>query len=177
MSQNLEIERKYLIRTPNVWQLRWECSHVYSIEQTYLLQTKENVTARVRGRSEKGLNRYFYTEKEFRTDVTCVERERELHRREYERYLQDRDPALRTIYKTRYCLPVEDLTFEIDVYPFWYGVAVMEVELSHEQQEIHFPKGIEVLCEVTHDRRLKNAALAGKVPTEAELLAEYGLGK
>ena len=55
---------------------------------------------------------------------------------------------------------------------FLRRLAVMEVELQREDQGFTVPRGLRVLREVSGDWRLKNAALAGHVPPEEELLAE-----
>ena len=55
---------------------------------------------------------------------------------------------------------------------FLRRLAVMEVELQREDQGFTVPRGLRVLREVSGDWRLKNAALAGYVPPEEELLAE-----
>lgn len=168
MSIPLEIERKYLINYPDTEALRGRCSAVYAIEQTYL-HAEPGVTARVRRRvGEK--EEFFYTEKERLSDLTHVERERAITREEYDALLEKRDEKALTICKTRYCLPHEGLTFEIDVYPFWKTVAVMEVELQREDQEFALPPEITVIREATDDRRMKNAALARHIPDEMELL-------
>lgn len=169
MSDGLEIERKYLIAMPPLSALRERCDPVYRIEQTYLL-SRTGVTARVRRRESGDGTAYFYTEKERLSDVTHVEREREITAEEYQRFLQKKDPAGRTIHKTRYCLPWQGLVFEIDVYPFWEKLAVMEVELTSETQQFTLPPEITVLREVTQDKRLKNAALARNLPAEETLL-------
>ena len=44
----------------------------------------------------------------------------------------------------------------------------MELELSAEDQHIDFPPDIEVLREVTGDKRYTNSALAKKIPAEDE---------
>ena len=168
MNQPLEIERKYLIVYPDVEALRQRCSAVYEMEQTYL-HAAPGVTARVRRRvGEK--EEFFHTEKERITDRTHVERERTVTREEYEALLKTRDENALTVCKRRYCLPHGGLVFEIDVYPFWKSVAVMEVELEGEEQAFALPDGITVIREVTSDRRMKNAALARHIPSEAELL-------
>ena len=168
MNAPLEIERKYLIAYPNVKQLREACSAVYEMEQTYL-QAPEGITARVRRRVGER-ETFFHTEKERLSDRTCVEREREIDRVEYEQLLLQRAEDALTVQKTRYCLPYEGFLFEIDVYPFWKNIAVMEVELSSEEEQFTLPPQITVLREVTDDRRMKNAALARYIPQEAELL-------
>ena len=168
MNAPLEIERKYLIAYPDVEALRSRCSAVYEMEQTYL-HAAPGVTARVRRRVGER-EEFFHTEKERITDRTHVERERTVTREEYETLLQSRDENALSVSKTRYCLPHDGLIFEIDVYPFWQSVAVMEVELEGEEQEFSLPNGITVIREVTEDRRMKNAALARHIPSEAELL-------
>ena len=168
MSQPLEIERKYLIAYPDLETLRPRCSAVYEMEQTYL-RAAPGVTARVRRRVGER-EEFFHTEKERLTDRTHVERERLVTREEYEALLLQRDEAAMTIRKTRYCLPCEGFLFEIDVYPFWQKVAIMEVELECEDQPFLMPEGITVMREVTHEKFMKNAALARHIPDEAELL-------
>lgn len=164
---SLEIERRFLIAMPDLTMLTAACERVYAMEQTYL-KAEEGVTARVRHRV--GVREeFFYTEKEYRTNCTSEEREREIDKAEYAQLLERRDEALQTISKRRFCLPHDGLIFEIDVYPFWEKVAVMEVELTSEEQPFTFPEGITVLKEVTSDRRMKNVALARKIPKEEEL--------
>ena len=168
MNQPLEIERKYLIAYPDTEKLRPRCSAVYEMEQTYL-RAAPGVTARVRRRVGER-EEFFHTEKERITARTHVERERIVTREEYEKLLCSRDETAQTIHKWRYCLPHEGFLFEIDVYPFWKKIAVMEVELEREDQTFTLPDGITVLREVTEERWMKNAALARYIPTEAELL-------
>ena len=144
MTEPLEIERKFLIEMPDQTLLD-RCPVRWEMWQTYLL-SRPGVSARVRRRVGE-TEQFFHTEKQRLTDRTCVEREREIDAREYEALLAQRDPARVTIHKMRYCLPEGGLVFEIDVYPFWRRLAVMEVELQRE-------------------------ALAGHVPPEEELLAE-----
>ena len=49
-------------------------------------------------------------------------------------------------------------------------LAIMEVELEHEDQLFPMPEGITVIREVTHEGFMKNAALARHIPGEEELL-------
>ena len=164
MNQPLEIERKYLIAYPDTEALRPRCSAVYDMEQTYLLSAP-GVTARVRRRvGEK--EEFFHTEKERITARTHVERERIITREEYDALLLQRDESAFPIAKTRYCLPHDGFTFEIDVYPFWKTVAILEVELDGEEQQFTLPEGITVIREVTEDKRYKNVNLARELPAE-----------
>lgn len=70
----------------------------------------------------------------------------------------DADTTKRQIRKTRYCLSYNNQYFEIDIYPFWNDQAIMEIELSDEKQKIFFPKGIDIIKEVTNDINYKNAS-------------------
>ncbi|MBQ0038484.1 MAG: hypothetical protein KBS74_07435 [Clostridiales bacterium] len=167
MTEPLEIERKYLIRRPDPAVLAG--TQTYTMEQTYLT-APEGITARVRRRFHDGQEEFFYTEKEHRTAVTCVEREKRVDRETYECLLTRRRSDSRTICKTRCCLMHEGLVFEIDIYPFWEQIAVMEVELSCEEQVFTLPPQITVIREVSGDKRLKNAALARCIPEEEDLL-------
>lgn len=170
MKEPLEIERKYLILRPDPEELVQRCCAVYDIEQTYLT-APEHITARVRRRTGER-EEFFYTEKERISDRTCIERERQIDREEYEQLLQGRDERVLCVQKRRFCLKHEGLLFEIDIYPFWKRLAVMEVELEREEQSVSLPREIAVIREVSGDRRLKNAALARKIPDENELMNE-----
>ena len=50
--------------------------------------------------------------------------------------------------------------FEEEIYPFWKDKAIMEIELSSEEQQVRFPPEIKVIREVTDDPSFKNIALA-----------------
>ena len=139
MSEHLEIERKYLIAMPDTRALRAACSHVYEMEQTYL-SAAPGVTARVRRRQEGERVEYFYTEKEFRTDRTCVERERAVTEEEYHRLLVRRREEGVTLRKTRWCMLYAGRVLEIDVYPFWEHTAVLEIELPDEGAPVADPR-------------------------------------
>lgn len=155
-----EIERKYLIEYPDV---KWleslpHCRRV-EIIQTYLKSGKGEET-RVRQRGADGHYVYYRTTKRAISGLRRVETESRLSEKEYLRLLMDADPTKRPIRKDRYCLMHEGQYFEIDVYPFWTDKAILEIELSGEEQEIHIPKEIRVIREVTEDENYKNAALA-----------------
>ena len=170
---SLEIERRYLIHMPNPMALMSVCREIYAIEQVYL-KAEDGVTARVRHRVG-ATEEFFYTEKEYRSDMTRVEREKKITQTQYEQLLcERRDPELQPVCKRRYCMPSGELTFEIDIYPFWRNIAVMEVELESEDQPVELPQGIDIIAEVTGESQLTNAALAHSVPSENFLWKMYG---
>jgi len=156
----LEIERKFLIGYPDISWLESNpnCQRI-EIIQTYL-KSDEGDEVRVRQRGTDGNYIYFKTTKRKISDVKRVEIEKRLSEREYLTLLMEADTSRRQIRKTRYCLTYEGQYFEIDVYPFWSDQAIAEIELSSEDQEIHFPEKIRVIKEVTDDDAYKNANLA-----------------
>ena len=97
------------------------------------------------------------------TDVICeglVEYERRLTQEEYIQELVNMDINKGQIIKDRYCLTYKNQYFEIDIYPFSNDLAILEVELNNELQEIEFPYYLDILKEVTEDPRYRNSNLA-----------------
>ena len=76
------------------------------------------------------------------------------------------DNSLHAIHKTRYCLVDNNQYFEIDIYPEWDNQAIMEIELSKEEQEIQIPKFIKIIKEVTDDESYKNYKMAKEMPKQ-----------
>ena len=155
-----EIERKFLIQYPNLKALESnpDCRKV-EIIQTYLKSEKDE-EIRVRQRGEDGHYIYVKTTKKKISGLKRIEIESRITKDEYLTLLMEADTTRRQIRKNRYCLMYQNQYFEIDVYPFWSDKAIMELELSNENEEIHFPKDIKVIKEVTDDDNYKNASLA-----------------
>ena len=156
----LEIERKFLIKYPDVHWLETlpNCRKV-DIIQTYLTANKGD-ELRIRQRGENGSYIYYKTLKRRISDTTRTEVEERLSQKEYLQLMMEADPAKRPIRKTRYCLTYDNQYFEIDVYPFWPDKAIVEIELSDENAGIHLPKELKIIKEVTDDPGYQNAALA-----------------
>ncbi len=163
----LEIERKYLIRLPEEGLLDAIASRRDWIEQTYLLG-EAGTTERVRSRrAPGGAPVYTHTVKRRLSALSREEREAEIGEAEYLALLRRADPALECIRKTRWCVPWEGHTLEIDRFPFWTDRAILEIELRSEDEAAGLPDWLEVLREVTEDPRYTNRALAAAVPYEA----------
>lgn len=155
-----EIERKFLIHYPDVAMLETlpNCKRI-EIMQTYL-NAPAGDEVRVRQRGADGHFVYIKTTKRKISDVKRLEIEKRISQDEYLRLLMDADITKHPIRKTRYCLTWNNQYFEIDVYPFSKTHAIVEIELTNENDEIAFPDFLNVVCEVTDDERYKNAALA-----------------
>ena len=161
-----EIERKFLIYYPNLKELdnMPNCTKV-DITQTYL-KSDNDVERIVRARGINGDYLYYLTEKRKITNLKRIEIERKLSQDEYLKLLMESDNRLHTIHKTRYCLTENNQYFEIDIYPEWDNQAIMEIELSSEDEEIKVPSFIEIIDEVTDKEEYKNYQMAKEMPKQ-----------
>ena len=159
--QPYEIERKFLIKYPNITSIKNPTLKKVEIIQTYLTSPKDSVEEiRVR---QRGIdNNYTYTKtiKKTITPTKRVEIEKRISQDEYISLLINADPNKKQIRKTRYCLVYNNHYFEIDIYPFWKDQAIMEIELLYEDEEFDTPPEIEIIKEVTNDENYKNYYLA-----------------
>jgi CYTH domain-containing protein len=159
---HFEIERKFLIEYPDIaWLEDCEECRSANIVQTYL-KGEPGVGERVRSWESGGKCTYYHTEKRDVTSVRRVETEETVSEKEYKKLLSRADPDRRPIVKTRYLLPYDGHTIEIDVYPFWSDRAIAEVELSDENEKFSFPDKIKIIKDVTDDKAYRNASLAQK---------------
>ena len=159
----LEIERKFLIRRPGAEWLETKAEGT-DILQTYLVKGEKGLSGRVRKRSGKNETVYTHTEKRHISAMSREEYEREISEEKYRELLLQADPERRPIEKCRYVLMYKGQCFEIDLYPFWHDRALMEIELEDEAQEVDFPPEIEIIKEVTEDRRYTNSSMALNIP-------------
>ena len=161
-----EIERKFLIYYPNIKELENmpNCTKV-DITQTYL-KSNDDVERRIRARGIDGDYLYYLTEKRKISGLKRIEIERKLTQDEYLALLMESDNKLHTIHKTRYCLSENNQYFEIDIYPEWDNQAIMEIELSSEDQEIKTPEFIKIIKDVTDDESYKNYQMAKEMPKQ-----------
>ena len=161
----LEIERKFLIRKPDKKWLETEAEG-WDMVQTYLIKDGSGLNSRVRKSSGKGGSVFTHTQKRHISAMSREEYEREISEEEYNKLLLTADPKRRTIEKRRYVLMYKDQRFEIDLFPFWSDRAIMEIELEREDQAVDFPPEINIIREVTEDRRYTNSSLAREIPME-----------
>lgn len=164
MAEHMEIERKYLVKMPDIGSLN--VTRKRHIIQTYLTDGKGGSQRRVRKIEENGRVEYTYTEKIFLTRITRRENEYEINADDYERLCRYPKKGLVPVEKTRYCFEYENQMFELDVYPYSDELAILELELKDSAQEIFFPEYIEVIEEVSEKIEYSNANLAraGKFP-------------
>lgn len=161
-----EIERKFLIYYPDIKELENmpNCTKV-DIIQTYL-KSNDNTERRIRARGIDGDYVYYLTEKRKISDLKRIEIERKLSQDEYLKLLMEEDNKLHTIHKTRYCLSENNQYFEIDIFPEWDNQAIMEIELSSEDEDIKIPDFIKIVKEVTDDENYKNYQMSKEMPKQ-----------
>jgi len=153
----VEIERKFLIKLPTKEQLQVHECVKSQIVQTYLRRNVPEIERRIRQRGIDGEYSYYYTEKKSISDVSRGEVERKITQTEYLNLLTE---GTATVRKDRYCFFYENQYFELDIYPDWENEAILEIELTQENQEIKVPDWISVIKEVTGDKKYSNASLA-----------------
>lgn len=163
MKSGLEIERKFLVKMPDLKKLN--LIKMIDIRQTYLSDGKNGSQRRVRKISCGDRVSMTYTEKNFISPVIREESEKNIDSSEYNSLLKDaKDTA--PVEKKRAVFLYENQRFELDIYPFSKKYAVLELELENPEQKIYFPSCVNVLKEVTGDRNYSNINLAnaGKFP-------------
>lgn len=160
----IEIEHKFLIRMPSITDLEGQSGFkIRKIVQTYL-ECEKGKSERVRHIEENGKTSYIHTVKERISVLSCYEDEKAISQEEYELLLSRADKSKKSIIKTRYSFEYREHTIEIDVYDFWNDRATLEIELNSESEQYSIPDFIDVIKEVSADKRYKNTNLAKSVP-------------
>lgn len=163
----LEIERKYLIKFPDVSLLEQQPVYMkIEMEQAYLKDQGETSGMRIRKSTLNGKTTYKKTFKKNITNVTRIEIEDDISEQSWLEFLKEVDPESTPIKKVRHCFMYNSQLFELDIYPFWSDRATLELEISSEDQQITLPPFIEVIKEVTEDKRYTNRSLSYNILTE-----------
>ena len=156
----LEIERKFLIRKPDLAEMsKFVSVTTVDIVQTYLLSA-DGAERRVRQRGQDGNFSYYLTEKKEVSLFSRIEKERKISAKEYINFLTEADPDIPPIIKKRMCFVYKGQYFELDIFDFSKDMAILEIELASEDSAIQLPEFIDVIIEVSDDPFYKNIALA-----------------
>ena len=162
----IEIERKYIIRIPDLKALEAQEGYTVSkIFQTYL-ESEPSVTRRVRRRIYDDRTVYTETKKVRIDEISSYEDEREVSENEYMHLLCRKIPGTKTLTKVRHTFVYRGQTFEVDIYPNWQKSCIMETELSSRATETALPPFITVIREVSGDKKYSNAAMSREFPDE-----------
>lgn len=171
MATKLESERKFLVKFPTSWSALSEMFDdlidVKRITQTYLEPEGDEPSARVR-KTVEGLTGetetiYHFNQKEFVEAGVHKEKEHEITKAQYEKYLKKSHSDKVEVAKTRFVFKFDDQVFELDVFkgPL-RGLAILEIELKNIQDTVELPPFLKVIKEVTKDKRYTNFSLADK---------------
>ena len=162
--KHCEIERKYLIRYPDINTLlaqkgveQWE------IVQIYLTVSGPGETRRIRQVVSGGEIKYYKTFKKHLTELTNEEDEGEIDQLEYIHLCQEQQPGCKPLGKTRYRIPYQGHILEFDIYPFWTDRAILEIELEDEDAGAAIPDYVHIIRDVSADPAYKNRSLAENV--------------
>ena len=163
----LEIERKYIIRMPDLALLVAQDGYSFSkINQIYI-ESSPLVTHRIRSREYNGKSVYTETKKIRVDKISAIEDEREISKEEFEHLSLSKKRNTKVIEKTRHIFFHSGFLIEIDIYPEWKSSCIMEIELKSREEVAAVPNFIEIIREVTGDKRYSNAAMSEKFPEES----------
>ena len=163
----LEIERKFLIKRPNINLLKAAGGISQKIVQAYL-KSNADTERRIRERGDVNGFTCFYTEKKSFTPLKRIERERKISEKEYLSLLTESEHILT---KTRWCFIYQSQYLELDTFDADPNYALLEIELTHEDQQIKLPPWCQVIREVTNEISYRNHEIAKHgfpVPSQAE---------
>ena len=165
--KHCEIERKYLIRYPDIKKLQAQKgAEQWEIVQIYLTVSGPGETRRIRQVVSDGGIKYYKAFKRRLTDLSNEEDEGEIDQLEYIHLCQEQQPGCKPVGKTRYRIPYEGHILEFDIYPFWDDRAILEIELEHENEGAAIPEYVRIIRDVSADPAYKNRSLAENVVYE-----------
>lgn len=156
----VEIERKYIIKMPNLSVLSSQNDYTVSEILQIYLPSEQGETRRVRRRVYKDRTLYIETKKLRIDGMSSEEIERELTEGEFDLLASSPLAGTSPIIKARHTFIYEGQLFEIDIYPQWKSTAIMETELQARDTKIEMPPFIEIVREVTGVKGYSNAAMS-----------------
>lgn len=168
MSPNvaIEIERKYIIRMPDLEVVRAQAEHTESNILQMYLPHERGETHRIRRREYA--DKVVCTEtRKVRLDImSATETESSISETAFNILAKSPLEGHRPIEKVRHTFRLGEYTYEIDIYPKWKNTAILEVELPSREAVVEIPDFIEVIQDVTRDRKYKNFSMSKHFPLE-----------
>ena len=154
----IEIERKFLIKKPNIEAIsKLYPVAVCDIFQFWLTENSLNTDERrVRSYGIDNNYTYYYTVKK-QYNEGRIEIEERISEKEFLRFLPDMKSKLS---KKRYCIAYDSQYIKLDIFDFEQDLAIVEVELSDITNEVNLPEAFEVIKEVTNDENYLNKNIA-----------------
>lgn len=168
LPEPIEEERRFLIQTPDFARFKDAGVDVIvpaRLEQMYLKSTEAGVEERIRKRSQYGGHMYDRTRKVEKGGTRKrVETKRKITEVEYAHLAaSEADEQFEIIRKTRHCFVWNYEYFELDIFEYPHtGLCILEVELTKGTTHIEIPPCVEVMREITGERKFTNRELARK---------------
>jgi len=168
MNENamVEIERKYIIKMPDIALLARQSGFSKSEILQIYLPAEKGETRRVRRRVFDNTTICTETKKIRIDNMSATEIEREISSLEFEEFARNIKQGTIPIEKIRITFNYDGQLFEIDIYPQWKNTAIMETELENREQQVKIPSFINILREVTGEKEYSNAAMSRDFPKE-----------
>lgn len=171
MNKPLEIEYKFLIAFPDIAliqaQPEYKAEEMYQVYLELPKDMDENGThCRIRCVKSDFEKKYIKTFKESLSDMTRIEVETEISEEEFNSLLSFRRKGYNPIHKQRHSFKLYGFTYEIDIFPFWQDRAYLEIEVEAENIKPPIPEFINIIKDVTTDKRYRNTALAQNIITD-----------
>ena len=162
----VEIERKYIIRMPDISVLKTQPEYTVSdITQIYVTPVDCD-THRVRQRAYPDRVLFVETRKTRIDSISVTEIEGEISEARFNELRDNILDGSSPVIKTRHTFLYEGQIFEIDIYPQWKNTAIMETELKDREERAKIPEFIEILREVTGIKEYSNASMSLSFPKE-----------
>ncbi len=166
MKNSVEIERKYVVKIPDISALLEFNGYTETeIVQIYLTASAGR-THRIRKRSDGTVTKYTETQKVRIDEISAFERECEIDAERFFLLSQKIRKGSSPIRKKRITFMWSDRLFELDIYPSWVKTCILEVELPTRDTVVDFPPFIELVKEVTGEKRYSNSSMANDFPSE-----------
>ena len=155
-----EVEKKYLIEKPDLdYILNNFLSKKVEVEHTYCLTGDKSLRAKKRG---DGVNfSYYKSSKSFADGLHREKTEVAISEHEYNEILK-MDCEKYSLKKERYCFIYNNQNFELDVYPTFNDLAILEIELPSKDDKVDIPECVKVIKDVTDDEEYSSLSIAKK---------------
>lgn len=162
----VEIERKYIIKMPDVLLLSGQNEYTKSEILQIYLPSQNGETHRIRYRKYQDREEYTETRKIRIDEMSSEEIEGPISPERFSELSANIREGSRPLKKVRHTFMYLENVFEIDIYPEWKNSAIMETELADRNQLVEIPSFIEILMEVTGNISYSNSAMSRKFPDE-----------
>ena len=165
----VEIERKYIIKMPDLELLKSQPDYSRSEILQIYLPSEKGETHRIRQRIYDEIIVCTETKKIRIDNMSANEIEREISPLEFAALACNIKNGTIPIEKVRHTFIYENQLFEIDIFPQWTSTAIMETELDSREKKVEIPPFLEIIREVTGDKSYSNAAMSRSFPNEDKI--------